>query len=75
MTTTEKQTFIADLCEAVKRHAMQHAHEMPEDWDGHELRAYLSEKFADAASISLVLREPRTKRAREYRNTLTVANY
>lgn len=41
---------------------------VPEEWDGHEIRVWLAEKHAESASMSMVSSEPRSKRARAYRN-------
>jgi len=41
---------------------------VPENWDGHELRALLADRLADAASISVIRKYPASKRAKDYRN-------
>lgn len=50
------------------------AGKIPDTWDGHELRALLAERHASSAAMSLVVREPRRKRSRDYRNTVITNN-
>lgn len=41
---------------------------LPAEWDSHELRCFIADQFNQAASVSIIRREPRSKRAREYKN-------
>lgn len=72
MTRDEKRQFIADLCTAVSKHAMSKVAEMPEEWDGHELRQYLADEFS--REISTLMRAKRSRRVRQYNNTIAVTN-
>jgi len=45
---------------------------IPAEWDGHELRELIAEKFAECRSA--IMREPRSKRLKDYRNTVLVSN-
>jgi hypothetical protein len=48
---------------------------IPSDWDGHELRQLLADKFAhEATGGRWELKDARTGRGREYRNTVIVNN-
>ena len=47
---------------------------IPKEWDGHELRCLLAEKFKDAAQGTEIQRRPNCGRARDYRNTVRVNN-
>lgn len=47
---------------------------VPKEWEGHELRVLLADKFDAAAKMSLVRRSPRSSRAKGYRNTVLVNN-
>lgn len=47
---------------------------IPEEWDGHELRVLVAEKASDNAARTLVRKNPRSARARLYRNTILTAN-
>lgn len=69
-TRNGKRAFIRDLCGRIKREALSKVDQMPEQWDGHELRAYLADKFQDSASMSLIVREPKSRRTKNYLNTI-----
>ncbi len=45
---------------------------VPEEWDGHELREYIAEKFV--ACRSPLMRAPRSKRKKDYHNAVLVNN-
>ena len=47
---------------------------IPANWDGHELSKLLADKATANASGSLITREPRSARARDYHNTVIVNN-
>ena len=47
MTQAEKEKFINDLVGHVRREIVESIPKMPEEWDGHELRLYIAEKFSD----------------------------
>jgi hypothetical protein len=47
---------------------------VPEEWDGHELRVLVADKLKDAASISVIVKDPRSQRAKDFRNTVLVKN-
>lgn len=47
---------------------------IPQEWDGHELRCLLADGCAMNASMSVIRKEPRGRRARDYRNTIIVNN-
>ena len=74
MNTAEKTKFVADLCGAVVADitAKIEAGKIPAEWDGHELRALLDEKFHGEAARSLALM--RGKRLRDFKNTVIVDN-
>jgi hypothetical protein len=48
--------------------------EVPEQWDGHELRCLIADKAASNAEISTVRKNPRDARAKAYKNTIITAN-
>ncbi len=66
MTTVEKRRFIRQLANAIKKEALVTAKRMPQSWDGHELREYLSDKFNE--SRSRLMTETRSARRRAYTN-------
>jgi len=69
MTREEKLTFIGTLIQNVLDSVLAKVADMPEEWDGFELRRYIADKFEDAAYVKMP-----PKRARDYRNTLIVTN-
>lgn len=73
-TKAGKRQFIRDLCNAIRNEACAKARQMPKDWDGHELRVYLAEKFEDSARMSLVRAYPRSPLAKAYRNEMLTRN-
>jgi hypothetical protein len=66
MDKEQKIIFIVDLVDAVKTSALNAVGQMPEEWNGIELRAYLAYLFDDQNRF--LSRDK--KRAEEFRNTL-----
>jgi hypothetical protein len=69
MNQEEKREFIAQLIECVSKSVLSKVSEMPEEWDGYELRWYLRDKFQDIS-----YRPSTAQRKREYKNTVLVKN-
>jgi len=46
--------------------------QIPENWDGHELRCLIVAYAAESASISVITREPRRKRAKNFKTHLRI---
>jgi hypothetical protein len=68
MTDSDKRVFIHDLCENVKNSLLDSVDRMPEEWDGHELRQLIADRFALA---SWTLKEKNNRRRyRAYKNTV-----
>ena len=76
MERNEQKRVIQELGDGIVRDLLEmvFAGKIPEAWDGHELRALFAAKAGDAASISTIVRQPRSARAREFRNHVLV-NY
>lgn len=76
MTRTEQKTFVKDLTKTVTKSILASitSKNIPADWDGHELRALLADKFTWQACGSIITKEPRSSRARSYHNTYLIAN-
>lgn len=74
MNKTEKINFIQRITCSIATELIDKVESgaIPEDWDGHELRQLLADKFAHETSS--LLREPRSKRMKDYRNTVIVNN-
>ena len=66
MDIPEKLRFINDLVDNVKTDIIKRVKDMPEDWDGHELRWYISEIFGEVVFGGF--QDKRSKRYKAYRN-------
>lgn len=78
-TRNGKRRFIRELCNRIRDEVSAKVPSMPTEWDGHELRIYLAERFADSASVSsLVQRWPmpvfRKGRGNDYQSTCAINN-
>lgn len=71
MTLQEKRDFIQSLIETVETEIMNKTGKMPENWDGHELRLYIKDKFSDVVWGDV---NKKSKRYRDYKNTVLVDN-
>jgi hypothetical protein len=68
LTAHEKQEFIKDLIGSVQDSILSSVMRMPDDWDGHELRQFIANKFAnETTGIS-------GKRLKEFRNECLIRN-
>ena len=67
-------TFVHNLTNSVTQElvAKIESGAIPDTWDGHELRQLLADKFVREASS--LMREPRSRRMKDYRNTVIVNN-
>lgn len=79
MTTTDQQEFVNNLTESVRKEIVAHIRDgkIPAEWDGHELRALLAEKFTSEAALSLSRNGSlckRQRRYRQFRNTVITNN-
>jgi hypothetical protein len=66
VTKAGKQKFIAELIDNVKREIITKVPQMPEEWDGIELRQYIADRFA-ACVISDTMSQ---HRKRDYNNVI-----
>jgi hypothetical protein len=73
MTPIEKRAFIDELISNVHRDIVDRIPHMPSEWDGHEIRRYIADKFADSA-MSLGSDKSFARRFREYKNEVLVRN-
>ncbi len=72
MDIPKKLRFINDLTDNVKMDIIKKVKDMPEDWDGIELRWYIAEKF-DEATFGVY---KKGKRYNKYRNfVITTGNF
>lgn len=74
MTLEERKEFIDGLCENVKAEMLYKAKQMPDTWDGHELRQYIRDKFAGVVWGVSPMNDRRSKRRKDYENTMLITN-
>jgi hypothetical protein len=72
MNKNDQISLVNELCMrmALDLGAKIIAGDVPNEWDGHELRALIADKAADSAARSLIRKAPMSARARLYRNTI-----
>lgn len=71
LTTKDKKTFIRNLCNSVRDELVGKVKDMPEEWDGFELRQLLADKFERETRDFL---SNNRKRLRAYRNEVIARN-
>jgi hypothetical protein len=71
MTQSEKHGFVVDLMDSVTETICARIPDMPEEWDGHELRAYIVEQVTQRVPMGTGLSGTRLK---EYKNTILISN-
>lgn len=69
MTKAEKKRFIRELTAAVRDNLLKKVDDMPDEWDGHELRLLLAAKFEREARFDM----PR-RRKKDFDNEVLVRN-
>lgn len=76
MNREDKKRFIEDLAANVAQELINKIPQMPESWDGMEIRELLAQKFVDACLMSrCVENRPQFKRRlSEFRNEVIVRN-
>ncbi len=70
MNIKDKEIFIEDLISSVKNEILSKVDNMPEEWDGIELRQYISDCFKEVVFKDTL----KGKRKKEYINTVIVNN-
>ena len=68
MTREQQKQFVVELTENVTKDMLKVIAYVPEEWDGHELRQWIADRFAQC---SFTLKENK-RRYREYKNTVLV---
>lgn len=69
MTRDNKEQFINDHIETIKKSIIENLNKMPENWNGYELREYIAEKFKDQR-----IGEWDKKRKLQYKNDIITLN-
>ena len=72
MNLVEKDKFIHDLVDNVKKEVLAKVDKLPENWDGIELRWFVREHFDQIVWGGFT--DKRTKRFKDYMNTVLVDN-
>lgn len=72
MNAAMKKKIIRELIGNVQRDVLAKVPQMPEEWDGIEIRQYLADKFSE--SSLMMGRKDLLKRLRSYRNEVLVRN-
>lgn len=79
MNHRERMKFVRGLIKNVQADIESRLVDMPDNWDGHELRRYIADKF-EAADMGLCCKKPRPyreadkKRRSNYENEVIVRN-
>jgi hypothetical protein len=68
MNATEKAAFITSLIANAQEGILERVKHMPDDWDGHELRAYIADYFADCQMTVGTKRPEYRKATKAYKN-------
>jgi len=77
MNKTEKKRFIRELISSTQQRILENVTEMPEQWDGIELRQYIAEKFLYASLFTpneIRLRPHLKRRKKDYENEVITRN-
>ena len=69
MNKRDKKKFIRELCNSVKNDILAKVAQMPDQWDGVELRAYIADTFDRSRMVKMD-----KGRERDYRNTIYTTN-
>lgn len=69
MTPAKQKQFVKDLIRNIQGGMLTDLPRVPEEWDGHELRQWIADRFRNQISIPL-----EGKRKRDYKNAILVNN-
>ena len=70
MNAKERTILIDAIFENMRLHVQNKTLFMPDNWDGHEFREYIADQFD--FERTRVMRDKRSKRYRDYKNTINV---
>ncbi len=76
MTRRDQKKFVRDLSKSIATSISEQIDrdQIPENWDGHELRCLLAYRHEESAKMTSIRKDPRSKRARDFKNTIIVEN-
>ena len=69
-----KMEFVVDFMGSIQKEVLQNiaSDKIPADWDGHQLREYLADKFAWERTD--LMKRPHSRMRRRYKNEVIVRN-
>ena len=70
MKASEKRQFISSLCNSIRDELKARASDMPEEWDGIELRHILADKFQREARFEMSRKRKRDMETERYNRNL-----
>jgi hypothetical protein len=72
MTRSDQRKFVRGLTASIRDSVLQSiaTGDVPAEWDGHELRCLLANRFEQSAQMTYIRKEPRSRRTREFNNTI-----
>lgn len=75
MTKTAQKRLVRDVARVLVDQVSTaiDAGNVPSDWDGHELRPLMADLAVADAAVSDIRKNPRSRRARAYRNTRLIS--
>lgn len=71
MNLVEKDKFVHSILDDLKESILKKVDQMPEDWDGHEIRVFIKDYYSQHYIIGTALAG---KRLKEYKNTIVITN-
>lgn len=71
MTKQEKRRFIRELFTTIQKELVGKVNQMPEEWNGIELRQLAADKFAES---TILKRHDLRRRFNEYRHAVIIRN-
>jgi hypothetical protein len=69
MNLKEKRAFVRRLTNSIRDAILARVKDLPEEWDGHELRQYLADNFAHEIYRGTM----KGRRLRDYRNAVAIS--
>ena len=72
MTREQHKTFVYELINSVKADIIEAIDQkkLPDEWDGHELRRYIADRFDQCVFGSTAMRDKRSRRYKNYQKTV-----
>lgn len=73
VTLNDKKVFIHDLVNSIHASLQEDVATVPEEWDGHELRQWIADRFSSRATLGSLMKRG-TKRRIDYENEILIRN-